>query len=234
MAATPSTGAAAAPAAPARLDWQRRRHVRTLALIAAACVLWYAATHAFLLLAQLGPYASDPSFATDVYIDYVRDGCFIVFGLAALGVGTLTLAAALSRTVSAAGRSRTGLYLLCVAGVCDLFAAVCSDDPPGSPLSAGGTFHTVATLAAMLCVAVAPLLFARGFRRDTRWRGYAGVSFALGALALAALVVALVALGIPALATSLGVFSPAAAPFAALTLLWLLLTALHLRRAIPA
>lgn len=221
-------------AAPVQLDWKQRQTVRGLALLAVGGVLLYAVTSAFMLLAWLSPYASDPSFATSIYIDDVRFGCFIFFGLAALGAGILALAAALSRVLSGAARTRAGLYLLCVAGVCGLCSALIPDDAPGSPLSSAGTFHVVATLSAMLCIAVAPLLFARAFRRDTLWRGYAVVSFVCGVLAVVALAVAMLALGLPAAATSVGVFSLAAAPFAAVTLVWLLLTSLYMRRVIPA
>lgn len=233
MAGTTSAQRTGSDVTAVKLDWQLRWLVRTLAAVTLVCVLWYAVTHAFMLLAQIGLYASNPSLATDVYLNYVRAGCFIFFGLAALGVGTLTLAAALARTVSDAGRSRAGLYLLCVAGVCDLLAAIFPDDAPGDLISISGTFHTVSTPAAMLCIAAVPLLFARGFRRDARWHDYASVSLALGVLAVAALLYAGVALGLPAVASAPGVFSFAAAPFAASTLLWLLLTALYMRRTIP-
>lgn len=219
-------------AATAQLDWAQRQNVRRLALISFFCVHVYAALYAFMVLTQLGSYASDPSLATDVYADYVRAGCFIFLGVVALGVAVLTLAAALARSVAPVARSRAGLYALCIVGVSDWLAALFPDDAPGALPTTAGTIHTVAALAALLCAATAPLLFARGFRNDARWRGYAAVSFILGVLAIAALIYALVALGFPAVATSLGVFSTAAVPLAAVTLLWVLLTTLRVRSTI--
>lgn len=216
------------------LDWQQRQNVRNLALVSIICTLWYAGISAFMLLPQLSSYASDPSFTTTIYLDYYHAGFFIFLGYLALGGSALTLAGALSRAVSAAGRSRAGLYLLCLVSIGYLLIALFPDDAPDGPVSARGTVHTVAALVALVCTAVAPLLLARGFRNDAHWRGYASISLVLGVLAVAALIFALVRLGFPVVTTSLGVFSVAAVPLAVVTLLWLLLTALRVRRTILA
>lgn len=225
---------ASAAERPAHLDWPQRQIVRGLALFAFICFLCYAATHAFMLLAQLSPYAADQGFATNVYIDYVRAGCFIFAGMAALGAGAVALAGALARALPASARSRLGLYLLCIVGVCQVFAALFADDAPNGPTSSAGTIHTAAALVALLAIAVAPLLLARGFRHDSRFRAHAIVCFVLGGLAVVALVYALIAVGFPVISTSLGLFSPESAPFMALTLLWLALTALQVRRVVRA
>ena len=220
-----------------KLDWQQRQNVRSLAFVSVICTLWYAATSAFMLLPQLSSYAADPtdlSFATTIYIDYIRAGFFVFLAYLALGTAILTLAGALSRAVSAAGRSRAGLYLLCLVSAGYLLVALFPDDAPGGPVSASGTVHTVAALVALACIAVVPLLLARGFRNDARWRSYASISLVLGGLAVATLIFALVRLGFPTITLSLGVFSLAALPFAVVTLLWLLLTALRVRRVILA
>lgn len=234
MATTTPTQRSDTDGATVKLDWPQRQNVRGLAIVSIICTLWYAATSALLLLPQLSPYAGDPSFATTIYIDYIRAGFFIFLGYLALSGGALALAGALSRAVAPVGRSRAGLYLLCLVSMGYLLAALFPDDAPGGPVSASGTVHTSAMLVALVCTAVAPPLLARGFRNDARWRGYAGASFALGALAVATLVFAVVRLGLPDVTTSLGVFGPAAALFAVASLLWLLLTALRIRHVIPA
>lgn len=237
MATTTPTQQSATDGATVKLDWQQRQNVRGLANVSIICTLLYAATSALLLLPQLRsypPYPGDPSFAITIYIDYIRAGFFIFLGFVALSGSALALASALSRAVAPVGRSRAGLYLLCLVSMGYLLAALCPDDAPGSPVSASGTVHTIAMLVALVCTAVAPLLLARGFRNDARWRDYAGASFALGALAVVALVFAVLRLGLPDVTTSLGVFGPAAVLFSIVSLLWLLLTALRIRRVILA
>lgn len=105
----------------------------------------------------------------------------------AVGLVIFTVGVALLGLAVAAGpKALTGRILLAIAGAGLLLAAAVPLDPASGQAT---TIHRTATMIAMLALVAAPLAFAPALRRSESWRGYAPLSFALGALSMVMLLI---------------------------------------------
>jgi len=139
-----------------------------------------------------------------------------------LGLGSLALVIGLYMEVSQSARSWIGLILLGIWGVAVLIAGIFPTALKGAPATPSDNIHSLASLIAFLSLIPATILLSRRFRQDEKWRP----------LHRSALILSLVILG-----TFIGFFLTFETEFAGLSqrifiatfLIWLLLTAAHLR-----
>ena len=106
----------------------------------------------------------------------------------ALSLAILCIGAGL---YSAGGPNRSALPLLLFAAgaVCVSVVALAHTDTSSEQLTPVGFLHSLAALAAFLCVSLAMPLQSWGWRRDPRWRPHFLRAFSLALLNAAALVV---------------------------------------------
>jgi hypothetical membrane protein len=139
---------------------------------------------ATLALHVVQPGLSPRDEAVSYYV-HGRFGWLLTTGLIALGLGSLTLALGLARTLG--GRwGRVGRWLLVVWGVGVLLGGVCPADPAGhwsGPPSVSGMIHGGAAMVAFLALPLAALCLAIAFRQDGRWRAEAGGLLGLAVIA---------------------------------------------------
>ena len=142
----------------------------------------------------------------------------------AAGVATACLAAGLRLSLERPGR--LGPVLLGAWAVAQVVEAFVHADGDG-PATAAGALHVAVSLFGFACGVAAMFVFARRFRREPSWRGYAGPTRWWAGAAVAAFV------AIPFLGTSGA--GTGQRIFAAVLGAWLFETARRLRRsAVPA
>lgn len=139
------------------------------------------------------------------------------------GALLLVVFAGLRRELVRRRSRRVATAFLATLGAGFLFAAFPEDGPPfGEPETWAGYLHAVGYLLVVLGSFGAPVAVGMALRGNERWRGFAGLSFAVAAAAFVFLFVLVFALEV---ATTLGIYG-----FFAVLLLWVELMALRLQR----
>ena len=124
----------------------------------------------------------------------------MIAGIIALGLGLIALGVGLVGVIRDGRSATVGPILLVLAGVCFTGAGLarndcsselqaCRERVSSGDVSWHHNVHDVLGVAVFLVLAVAPLVFARAFRADSRWRELRRYSLLTGALTLALLVV---------------------------------------------
>jgi hypothetical protein len=139
--------------------------------------------------------------------------------------GVFALLVGLIRTGPATWIARTGLVFLSVLVPGLLVAAIFQTDLPHHPMTQHGLIHNLDALANFLCGLIAALFLAASFGDDPLWRPFRGTALILAVFTVVALVNQFLtdALRLPWSGVSNRVFAGS-------LMLWLLLTALHMRR----
>jgi len=124
------------------------------------------------------------------YISYFvhgRLGWLFVWGIIVHGVGNVSLAVGLYRSLRI-GRFRSwAAFLFCTAAAGVVLTAVLPIDPIGSPLTLTGRIHSDVAYTAFLSELAAIFLFTAAFARDPVWQRRSGTSFVLSTTAAATL-----------------------------------------------
>lgn len=146
-----------------------------------------------------------------------------VFVVTSLGV--LALLVGLIRAGPANWIARTGIFFLSVLVPGLIVAALFQTDLPHHKMTQHGLIHTLDALINFLSGLVAALFLAASFGDDPRWRGFRGAALILAVFTVVALVgqILVDALRLPGTGVGNRVFAGS-------LILWLLLTALHLRK----
>jgi hypothetical membrane protein len=124
----------------------------------------------------------------------------MIAGIIALGVGLIALGLGLVSVIHDGRSATVGPILLVLAGVsfagaglarndCSSELQACKERVSSGDVSWHHSVHDVLGVAVFLVLAVAPLVFARAFRADSRWSELRRYSLLSGALTLALLVV---------------------------------------------
>ena len=100
----------------------------------------------------------------------------------ALGLSLLALQHALYRRLRHTLASKVALALLGVCGLLSFAAAIFPTDLRGAVVTAAGTVHELAASVGYAGLIIAMILLSLHFRRDERWRAFAGPSTGLAVL----------------------------------------------------
>ncbi len=122
----------------------------------------------------------------------------MIGGIIALGLGLIALGLGLAGVIRDGRSATVGPILLALAGVsfvgaglarndCSSELQACKERVSSGDVSWHHNVHDVLGVAVFLGLAVAPLVFARAFRADSRWSGLRRYSLLTGALTLALL-----------------------------------------------
>jgi len=150
-----------------------------------------------------------------------------VFVVTSLGV--LALLIGLIRAGPAGWIARTGIFFLSVLVPGLIVAALFQTDLPHHPMTQHGLIHTLDALINFLSGLIAALFLAASFGDDPRWRSFRGAALILAVFCVVALVAQIVVDALRLPGTGIG-----NRVFAGSLILWLLLTALHLRKVADA
>lgn len=162
----------------------------------------------------------------DVMSHYANgpDGPLMSIVFYAFGVSAIAMGVRLRSGIDRRGVTRPVPWLLVLAGSSLLVAGVFEVDRPTDPETAGEVIHSNTAVAAFILLVVAMVLFAVACRRDERWSSMRWTSLALAVIATGA-----------AVATQFGRGTGTAGGMqrllAGAVLVWLVLVALHVRRA---
>ena len=182
-----------------------------------------------LIIIALHPLRPDHDPASRLVSEYVVGpyGHLVTHAFIALGLGSWSLVAGLSRSLLPTWRSRAGLALLALASATVVVLALFPAGLRGAeaPSTVAAEVHDATALVAFVSHLGAMLLLSDGFRRDARWRAYAGFSIGL----TVAIVVAFIGL-VAAFATDYGGVGIAQRLFVGIGAAWLIATAYWLRR----
>lgn len=134
------------------------------------------------------------------------------------------LALGLNLGLPESGRSRIGLVLLGLFGVCTLIAALFPIEPQGWARTTTGTIHRINGAVAFLSLTIGVVLVSRRFKDDERWSSLHESARILSMILVAAWVATFgsIIAGLP----FVGLFQRI---FLATFVIWFLLTAAHLR-----
>jgi hypothetical protein len=124
----------------------------------------------------------------------------MIVGIVALGLSFVALGLGLVGAINDGRSATAGAILLVLAGIMFLVAGVARDDCSSElqackkRVDAGDVswhhmVHDNVGIAVFLVLVIAPLVLARAFRRDSRWRGLRRYSLATGAVTLVLLLV---------------------------------------------
>jgi hypothetical protein len=121
-----------------------------------------------------------------------RGGWLMRLGFIAAGIGTLSLALGLRRSVAAVKRRGLGVVLLGLAGVGFIGSGLFNADPPLADGTTGytteGSLHDLTGILLFISVIVAGFVLARVFARDPQWQAAVSTTRIFAWLALAGLV----------------------------------------------
>ncbi len=162
----------------------------------------------------------------DVMSHYANgpDGPLMSVVFYAFGVSAIAMGVRLRSGIDRRGVTRPVPWLLIVAGSSLLVAGVFEVDRPTDPETAGEVIHSNTAVAAFILLVAAMVLFAIACRHDERWSSMRWTSLALAVIATGA-----------AVATQFGRGTGTAGGMqrllAGAVLVWLVLVALHVRRA---
>ena len=162
----------------------------------------------------------------DVMSHYANgpDGPLMSIVFYAFGVSAIAMGVRLRSGIDRRGVTRPVPWLLVLAGSSLLVAGVFEVDRPTDPETAGEVIHSNTAVAAFLLLVGAMVLFAIACRHDERWSSMRWSSLGLAVIATGA-----------AMATQLGRGTGTAGGMqrllAGAVLVWLVLVAMHVRRA---
>jgi len=200
----------------------RSRHKATGAsLIVLICL---GVTAGGILLLHLLRRDIDP--LRDVMSHYANgpDGPLMSIVFYAFGVSAIAMGVRLRSGIDRRGVTRPVPWLLILAGSSLLVAGVFEVDRPTDPETAGEVIHSNTAVAAFILLVAAMVLFAIACRHDERWSSMRWTSLGLAVIATGA-----------AVATQLGRGAGTAGGtqrlLAGAVLVWLVLVAMHVRRA---
>ena len=152
------------------------------------------------------------------------DGPLMSIVFYAFGVSAIVMGVRLRSGIDRQGVTRPVPWLLVLAGSSLLVAGVFEVDRPTDPETTGEVIHSNTAVAAFILLVVAMVLFAIACRHDERWSSMRWTSLALAVIATGA-----------AVATQFGRGTGTAGGMqrllAGAVLVWLVLVALHVRRA---
>ena len=182
-----------------------------------------------LVIIALHPLRPDHDPASRLISEYVVGpyGQLVSIAFIALGLGSWTLVVGLFRSLLPTWRSHAGLALLALASSTVVVLALFPAELRGAqaPGSVVAQIHEAAALVAFVSHLGAMLLLSSGFRRDARWRAYAGFSIGL-TVSIAVVFSALVA----AFVINVGGVGIVQRSFVGIGAAWLIATANWLRR----
>jgi Protein of unknown function (DUF998) len=162
----------------------------------------------------------------DVMSHYANgpDGPLMSIVFYAFGVSAIAMGVRLRTGIDRRGVTRPVPWLLILAGSSLLVAGVFEVDRPTDPETTGEVIHSNTAVAAFILLVAAMVLFAVACRRDERWSSMRRTSLALALIATGA-----------AVATQFGRAAGTAGAMqrllAGAVLVWLVLVAMHVRRA---
>ncbi|MFN2472220.1 MAG: DUF998 domain-containing protein [Gaiellaceae bacterium] len=107
-----------------------------------------------------------------------------------VAVGFAALSVLFWLTLAQSRSGRIGVVLLAVAALAWILLGAGNIDPEGADQTFHGVVHAIGFLVGFPASFAAPLVLARAFRHDERWRGFRRVTLVLGLVALAAFVMA--------------------------------------------
>jgi len=195
---------------------------RVAGTVAAACFA-YAMVIAAILPFIRPEYRASVNWISDYAVG--RLGWLQTSVFVATSFGVLALLIGLIRSGPSGWIARTGIAFMSILVPGLLVAAWFQTDLPGHPMTQHGLIHNMNALANFLCGVIAALFLAASFGDDLRWRGFRGIALILAVFSVVALVGQIVidALRLPG--TGIG-----NRVFAGSLMLWLLLTALRVRK----
>lgn len=120
------------------------------------------------------------SYYADGAYGYLMTTAFLAYGL-----GALALTVGLWQSSLAGHRSRFGMILLGVSGLCTALLAFFPIDAPGAPQTAHGSIHLILGNTFIFFI-LAALLLSRQFVNDPRWQGFSRTAMVVALLVLAA------------------------------------------------
>jgi hypothetical protein len=151
-------------------------------------------------------------------------GFLMTSALFALALGSLALVIGLWKGLPSAARSGLGLILLTIWGLGILIVGIFPTDLIDAPKTTSGNIHTLIALWSFLSLTLAVIPLSLRFRRDERWRSFHYTALVVALLTLVAFIGFMVT-------STTKVAGLSQRVFIAMVLLWLLLTAIHLRAA---
>lgn len=156
-------------------------------------VCWFAAS---LLALQIG--GGELDWTRHYVSDFATGSRGWLFRLGVLGhaIGNAALAVGLYRCLrdTASGSWASGLFLLATIGLA--LTGLIAADPPGTSASAAGAVHRAAASVSFAVELAALFLWSVAFAARPGWRGAAGLSFALSAVAAATTAMLVLAIGL--------------------------------------
>lgn len=199
--------------------------------MAAATLATAGFTYAILVVAALPFLRPEYDASVNWISDYAvgRLGWLQTSVFIGTGFGVLALLVGLVRMGPATWIARTGVVFLSVLVPGLWVAALFQTDLPGHRMTQHGLIHNMDALANFLCGLIAALFLAASFGDDPRWRPFRGTALIVAVVGVLALVNQFLtdALRLPWSGVSNRVF-------AASLMIWLLLTALYMRRVATA
>ena len=189
---------------------------RLAVTLAIFCFVWWTAT--VVALPSLRSDGYDPVEQAISELALGRFGTLMDVAFFALGIGGLALAFAL---YSSFHRTPVAPLLLGVAGLLWFLLGIFQTGPDGLATGIEAVLHGAIASMSFLLIVVVMFLFARRFRRDSRWRPFALPTLVWAVVAVAAF------LSIPLLGQE--AFGVSERLFVAAWLSWLLVTAVRLR-----
>jgi hypothetical protein len=124
---------------------------------------------AMLVMHLLQPDLSPRDEAMSYYV-HGAAGWLASLGLVALGLGSISLSALLTRHIPA---TRAGIGLLALWGFSATLGGIFAADPPGNwdaPPSLSGSIHGIAALIALVALPIAAILISRAAGHHSAWR----------------------------------------------------------------
>lgn len=194
-----------------------------LGWIAIGGIAYFAA--AILLLHGLRPDVSPIARVTSEYAvgryGFLMTSAYFVFGMALLALG-----AGLRRSLSSATTTTAGIAALFLAAVATATAGLFPVDVGAArPVTTTGWTHRIAAIVAFASMTAGPLLLARQFRLDPRWRDLAWIGAVTGVVGLLGLA------SIQLFLLERGLAGAAQRVVLALVVLWMLASAFRLTAA---
>lgn len=194
---------------------------RQLAVMALIFIVYFAAI--IIVLHFLRPDVSAVGSPTSAYA-VGRYGILMSTAFVSMSVATFSLLFGFNKAIYKSTPFRIGRILFAIWGVGLFIALSFPINPEGTELTTKNLVHRINGPIIFLCVSVAAILFAVGFKRDKNWRPIYVPAFMLSSLMLGLFVT----IGI-SVANNVGIEGLFQRIFLVILVSWFVLTSLHLR-----